>query len=65
MISSVSASPPLVTSPTMPRFCQLWMLKEPTLRDSPSSMASITRVQSRQGVLLQAWHIACDLQPQE
>jgi len=49
----------------MPRFCQLWMLKEPTLRDSPSSMASITRVQSRQGVLLQAWHIACDLQPQE
>jgi hypothetical protein len=44
MISSVSASPPLVTRPTIPRLRQLWMFDEPMLRVSPSSIASIINI---------------------
>src|SRR6266478_6255665 len=44
MISSVSPSPPLVIRPTMPRFRLSRLLLDPMLRDSPSSIASMTRI---------------------
>ena len=45
MISSVSARPPPVTSPTIPSFFQLRIFDDPMLRDSPSSIASMTRIE--------------------
>jgi hypothetical protein len=45
MISSLSARPPLVTTPSIPFLCHFMMLFDPMLRDSPSSAASMTRME--------------------
>src|SRR5215204_1447213 len=56
MISSVSARPPPVTRPTIPSFFHARMFDEPMLRDSPSSIASMTSIEPGWSTFMKVLH---------